>query len=150
MQVCTTDVIRHAWKLRNNLKAALNLQPSDLCLNIQLAGIQSNVFSLLFSYTYHTENNSLSLSHVTGFAKRPGVFHTHPLFLTTLTICNFRLVKAIDLKCAQQHSLMAGESFSFICLFTTKLWSSKFIKLDVCGRPLSQIRSHITRRRSRA
>ena len=31
---------------------------------------------------------------------------------------------------------MSGESSSFVSVLTTKLWSSNFIKLDVCGRPL--------------
>ena len=35
-----------------------------------------------------------------------------------------------------QHNLMDGENFRLICYLNTKLWSSKFIELDVCGRPL--------------
>ena len=31
---------------------------------------------------------------------------------------------------------MAGKSFSFTRLLITKLWSYKFMKLDVCGRSL--------------
>ena len=30
---------------------------------------------------------------------------------------------------------MDGKNFRFICYLNTTLWSSKFIKLDVCGRP---------------
>ena len=57
--------------------------------------------------------------YVTGFVKEVSI-------LPTLTS---DWVKA---KFGQyQHSLMAGESFSFICLLITKLWSSKFMKLDV-------------------
>jgi len=40
-------------------------------------------------------------------------------------INNNRLVKAIDLKFSQQEAPMTGESF------INKLWSSKFIELDV-------------------
>ena len=35
-----------------------------------------------------------------------------------------------------QHSLEDGEIFRLICLINAELWSSKFIELDVCGRPL--------------
>ena len=38
---------------------------------------------------------------------------------------------------------MYEESFSFVWFSKSKLWSFIFIELDVCERPLSQIRSHI-------
>ena len=31
---------------------------------------------------------------------------------------------------------MDGESFRIMCFLNTELWSSEFIELDVCGRPL--------------
>ena len=46
---------------------------------------------------------------------------------------------AIDLNLVStenQHSLVVGESFRLICFLNTELWSSEFIELDVCGRPL--------------
>ena len=39
-----------------------------------------------------------------------------------------------------QQGLIVGESFSFMYLL---IWSSKFIKLDVCGRPLLQIHTYV-------
>ena len=37
---------------------------------------------------------------------------------------------------AHQHQLMDGDNFKFVSFLNTKLWSSKFTELDVCGRPL--------------
>ena len=31
---------------------------------------------------------------------------------------------------------MDGEKFRLLCYLNTELWSTKFIELDVCGRPL--------------
>ena len=65
---------------------------------------------------------------MTWFAKR-GLPHTS--ILLTLTIHKFWLVKAFDLKFSQQEEVPTQLRNSFICLLTTKVWSSKFIKLDV-------------------
>ena len=73
--------------------------------------------------------NQLAI-YVTGFAKRS---LPHTSNIPTLIIHNFRLV---DLKFGQYVISTAGTSFSFVCLLIMKLWSSKFIQLDVCGRPL--------------
>ena len=51
-------------------------------------------------------------TNVTGFVKR-GLPHTSNL--PTLKSHNFRLVKVIDLKLDQQHSLITGEGFGFVC-----------------------------------
>ena len=35
-----------------------------------------------------------------------------------------------------QHSLVDGANCRVICFFITEIWFSKFIELDVCGRPI--------------
>jgi len=79
-------------------------------------------------------NNHCTLpdSFVTGFAKR-GLPHTSSL--STLTILNFRLKQTLprNLDSSEyQHSLRKFQ----LCSLKHKLQSSKFIELDVCGRPL--------------
>ena len=66
------------------------------------------------------------------FDQVDGLLHTS--ILQALTIHNFRLVKAIDLKCGLQEAptYSSLKVLSFICLLIMKLWSSKFI---MCGRP---------------
>ena len=77
------------------------------------------------------------MTYETRFAKR-GLTHTSNL--PALTIHNFRLVQATDLKFGQQnvptYSLMSGERFSLICHSIANLRFSKIRELDVCGRPL--------------
>ena len=66
---------------------------------------------------------------------RKVVFHTLTIKLSTLTIHNFRLVNATDLKFGQQETptqMDSWKSFSFVCLLITKLWSSKHIRRLGC------------------
>jgi len=72
--------------------------------------------------------------HVTGFVKR-GLPHASNLLI--LMISNFRLVNAVDLKCGKQKAptLVNGwRKFQLHTYFDIKPY--KFMKLDVCGRPL--------------
>ena len=70
---------------------------------------------------------------MTEFAKR-GLPHTSDLQFST--IHNFRCVKAMDPQIVQFRALRTGESFKLVSYLSTKLWSFKIRKLDVCGRPL--------------
>jgi len=67
-----------------------------------------------------------------------GVFHTHPFYqLRWFVTSDWQKLLTWNLVSRKhQHRLMTGASFRFICLLITKLWSLKFNKLDVCGRPL--------------
>ena len=70
--------------------------------------------------------------YVTRFVKG-GLPHTSNL--PALVIRNFRLGNVSTLKSSQywnQHSLIDGENFRLVSFLNTKLWSSKFIELDVC------------------
>jgi len=69
---------------------------------------------------------------------RKGVFHTHSFYqLRRFVTSDWQKLLTWNLVSGKhQHRLMTGESFRFICLLITKLWSLKFNKLDVCGRPL--------------
>ena len=76
------------------------------------------------------------LAFMTGFTKR-GLPYTFNL--PTLTIHNFRLVNATDLKFGQQEAstwIYSWRMFQLLCHLIIKLWSSKFIELNVFGRPL--------------
>jgi len=68
------------------------------------------------------------------------------LILPNLTIHNFRLVKAIDLKFGQQEALAlltSWRKFQLHISFDSKVMVFKVIKLDMCGDPFSQIWSHL-------
>jgi len=73
--------------------------------------------------------------YVTIFAKR-GLPTTSNF--PTSTIHNFRWLMLLSWNVVirkHQHRWIARESFSLVCISVTKLWSFKFIQLDVCGRP---------------
>ena len=69
---------------------------------------------------------------------RKGVFHTHPIYQLWQSITpDWKKLMTWNLVNSEyQHSLMDGENVRLICYLNTKIWSSKLIELDVCGRPL--------------
>ena len=84
-------------------------------------------------------------SYMTGFVKR-GLPHTSNLPILTIHNFNWLMLLTWNLLSRKyQHWWIAREGFSFVCHLIIKLWSSKFIELNVCVEdPFSQIRPHIT------
>ena len=69
---------------------------------------------------------------------RKGAFHTHPIHQIWQSITSdWKQPFPWNLNSSEyQHRSIDVENFSFVCALKPKLQSSKFIELDVCGRPL--------------
>ena len=69
---------------------------------------------------------------------RKGVFHTHPIYqlLKIITSDWEKLLPSNSVNIDYNHRLIDRENFKLVSSLITKLWVSKFIELDVCGRPL--------------
>ena len=69
---------------------------------------------------------------------RKGVFRTHTIYQLWQSIpSDWKQLSSWNLESSEyQHRLIDVEYFRFVCALNPKLHSSKFIELDVCGRPL--------------
>ena len=67
-----------------------------------------------------------------------GVFHKHPIYQLWQSITSdWKQPFPWNLNNSEyQHRLIDVENFSFVCALKPKLQYTKFIELDVCGRPI--------------
>ena len=101
--------------------------------------VRMYVFASLLIISTALAGTVLAL-YVTGFAKT-GLPLTYDLQAST--IHNFRWLKGMDLQIVQLRALTWHKWWCKCQVLNTKLWSLKVRKLDVCGRPYSQIWPHI-------